>query len=231
MKMWQRLGLSSVLAGGALWGTSAAVAADAPAQLALVWHQHQPRYPMRPGTRVFEQPWVRLHAAKDYVDMLTLVQAYPALRVTFNLTPILLEQLDDYARGATDRHAELALQNPATWSDATRREAGDRFFQVSQPMLAQWPALAKLKAKGWQSLSTQDWRDAAVLFHLAWTDREFLRDEPYRSLAAKGKGYNRADAQTLLALHQKLMQDVVRLHRQAQDAGQIEVTTDRKSVV
>lgn len=225
MKMWQRLGLSTVLAGGALWGTASGVAANAPAQLALVWHQHQPRYPMRPGTRVFEQPWVRLHAAKDYVDMLTLVQAYPALRVTFNLTPILLEQLDDYARGATDRHAELALQDPATWSDATRREAGDRFFQVSQPMLAQWPALAKLKAKGWQALSTQDWRDAVVLFHLAWTDREFLRDEPYRSLAAKATGYTREDAQAILALHQKLMQDVVRLHRQAQDAGQIEVTT------
>lgn len=223
--MLRRLCLGTLLVCGALVAPEPAPAAPPKASLALIWHQHQPRYPLRPGTRVFEQPWVRLHAAKDYVDMLTLAQQYPRLRVTFNLTPILLEQLDDYGQGATDRHAELATQEPATWPEATRREAGDRFFQVSKPMLAQWPALARLKAKGWRAMSAQDWRDAAVLFHLAWTDRDFLRAEPYRSLAAKGTGYTTQDARTLLALHQKLMQDVVRLHRAAQDAGQIEVTT------
>ncbi|MEB3328210.1 MAG: glycoside hydrolase family 57 protein [Candidatus Sericytochromatia bacterium] len=221
--MLRHLALGALLASGTSPGAAPAPAPRA--YVALVWHQHQPRYPMRPGTRTFEQPWVRLHAAKDYADMLLLVREFPALRVTFNLTPVLLAQLDDYAEGATDRHAELALQDPAAWSEATRREAGDRFFQVSGPMLAQWPQLARLKAKGWQAMSAQDWRDAAVLFHLAWTDRAFLRDEPYRTLAAKGQGYTADDARALLALHRRLMRDVVRLHREAQDAGQVEVTT------
>lgn len=208
-------------------GTAAPAPAAPPpeAQLALIWHQHQPRYPFRPGTRVFEQPWVRLHAAKDYADMVLLVREFPGLRVTFNLTPILLEQLDEYARGATDRHAELAAQDPATWSSAVRREAADRFFQVSDPMLAQWPQLSHLKAKGWTTFTAQDWRDAATLFHLAWTDRMFLKNEPYRSIAAKGGRYTRQDTQKILELHRQLMRDVVRLHKLAQDQGHIEVTT------
>ncbi|MEB3221939.1 MAG: glycoside hydrolase family 57 protein [Candidatus Sericytochromatia bacterium] len=223
--MLRHLALGALLASGMPGGAAPAPSDEPQAHLALVWHQHQPRYPMRPGTRTFEQPWVRLHAAKDYADMLLLVREFPTLRATFNLTPVLLAQLDDYAQGATDRHAELASQDPASWSEATRREAGDRFFQVSGPMLAQWPQLARLKAKGWQAMSAQDWRDAAVLFHLAWTDRDFLRDEPYRALAAKGQGYTTDDARALLALHRRLMNDVVRLHREAQDAGQVEVTT------
>jgi alpha-amylase/alpha-mannosidase (GH57 family) len=123
--MPKRHWIAATLMGAWLCHAPATPAAGQRADLALVWHQHQPRYPMRPGTRVFEQPWVRLHAAKDYADMVLLVREFPTLRVTFNLTPILLAQLDDYGRGATDRHAELASQDPAGWSEAVRREAGE----------------------------------------------------------------------------------------------------------
>ncbi|MEB3196446.1 MAG: glycoside hydrolase family 57 protein [Candidatus Sericytochromatia bacterium] len=220
-----RMGAGAALLALLLAAPAQSAPPPAPAQLALIWHQHQPRYPMRPGTQVFEQPWVRLHAAKDYADMLLLVREFPRLRVTFNLTPVLLEQLDAYAAGATDRHAELAARDPASWPDALRREARDRFFQVSDPMLARWPRLAALKTKDWQAMSPQDWRDAAALFHLAWTDEEFLKAPPYQAIAAKGAGYTGDDISALLALHRRLMADVVRLHREAQAAGQVEVTT------
>ena len=57
----------------------------------LLWHQHQPYYP-KDADGYFTKPWVRLHATKDYLDMVELVQEHEDLRVTFNLTPTLINQ-------------------------------------------------------------------------------------------------------------------------------------------
>ena len=60
----------------------------------LLWHQHQPYYPKDTDGN-FSKPWVRLHATKDYLDMVEMVQDFEGLRVTFNLTPTLLNQLNE----------------------------------------------------------------------------------------------------------------------------------------
>ena len=67
----------------------------------LLWHQHQPYYPKDENGH-FTKPWVRLHATKDYLDMVELVQKYEGLRVTFNLTPTLLNQLRELESGVKD---------------------------------------------------------------------------------------------------------------------------------
>jgi hypothetical protein len=41
--------------------------------VAIIWHQHQPVYYKDPETGVYERPWVRVHAAKDYVDMAAIL--------------------------------------------------------------------------------------------------------------------------------------------------------------
>ena len=43
--------------------------------LAFLWHQHQPMY-KNPSTGSYELPWVRLHAAKDYYDMVAVLDNY-----------------------------------------------------------------------------------------------------------------------------------------------------------
>ena len=52
----------------------------------LLWHMHQPYY-VNPLTKKAMMPWVRLHAAKGYLDMIDLVTAQPGLRVNFNFSP------------------------------------------------------------------------------------------------------------------------------------------------
>jgi len=78
--------------------------------LALIWHQHQPLYP-KDENGIVTRPWVRLHAAKDYADMAELVGRYPDLRVSFNLTPVLLLQLEEIMNGTRDTywvHTEIS---------------------------------------------------------------------------------------------------------------------------
>ena len=82
--------------------------------LVLLWHQHQPLYP-KDENGVVTRPWVRLHAAKDYWDMAELVSRYPDLRISFNLTPVLLLQLEEIMSGTRDAywvHTEVPADDP-----------------------------------------------------------------------------------------------------------------------
>ena len=58
----------------------------------LMWHQHQPFY-TKNDDGYYTRPWVRVHATKDYLDMVELVADYPEMKATFNLTPVLLLSL------------------------------------------------------------------------------------------------------------------------------------------
>lgn len=64
--------------------------------LVLCWHMHQPWY-RESQDGDYRLPWVYLHALKDYVDMAAHLEAHPKMRCVVNFTPVLLEQLDDYA--------------------------------------------------------------------------------------------------------------------------------------
>jgi hypothetical protein len=72
---------------------------DEPIYLSIIWHQHQPVYFKDPDSGVYAKPWVRVHATKDYVDMAAILEQYPAVRATFNLTPSLIRQIVDLEAG------------------------------------------------------------------------------------------------------------------------------------
>ena len=63
--------------------------------LNIIWHQHQPLY-LDPGTDQLQGPWVRTHGTKDYYDMAAMLEKYPSVHVTVNLTSSLLLQLEEY---------------------------------------------------------------------------------------------------------------------------------------
>ena len=72
--------------------------------LVLLWHMHQPDFRDQDSGE-FRQPWVYLHALKDYTDMAAHLEAHPGVRAVVNLVPVLLDQLEDYARAVRQRTA------------------------------------------------------------------------------------------------------------------------------
>lgn len=215
---------AAALAVGTPWPAFAAPQAE-PLSVAVIWHQHQPQYPKAPGTNVYEQPWVRLHGTKDYYDMAAMVKDFPGLKLTVNLTPVLLQQIEDYNRGATDRHFVLAAKPAAALTESEKAEAHRRFFQVSGPMMTPFPRLSELKRKPLAQFSTQDWLDLQVLFHLAWTDPMFRANRALAPLMRKGRSFTEADKQRLLAEHKRIMARIIPLHRDLQREGRLEITT------
>ena len=204
---------------------------DDPIYLAIVWHQHQPIYFQDPETGVFSRPWVRLHAAKDYVDMATTVQEYPDIKVTFNLTPSLIRQLEDLGAGAVDYAQQLTLIPAEQLTDDQKQFILDRFFDTNRKVIARFPryqALLELRDGSETPLTAftaDDFRDLQVLFNLAWTDPDWLAQEPLAALVDKGQGFSEDDKTPILDEHLRLVNEVIPIHRQLQDSGQIEVTT------
>ena len=200
--------------------------AEEPIYLSIIWHQHQPVYYKDPETGIYEKPWVRVHASKDYVDMASMLKDYPNIHVTFNLTPSLIRQLDDFEAGAKDLYWVMAEVPADQLTDEQKQFLLDRFFDTNRKVIARFPRYQELllKFEGGSEYTTQDFLDLQVLFNLAWTDPDWLAEEPLASLVAKGSNFSEADKAIVFSEHLRLISEVIPVHRELQDSGQIEVT-------
>ncbi len=201
-----------------------------PIYLAIIWHQHQPVYFQDPETGDFAKPWVRAHATKDYVDMAATLAEYPDVKATFNITPSLIRQLLALSEGAKDRYWTLTEIPADQLTDDDKQFILDRFFDTNRGIIERFPRYQELLLKRDTSddplsaYTTEDFRDLQLLFNLAWTDPDWLAEEPLASLVAKESGYSEEDKQIVLNEHIRLINEVIPIHRDMQDAGQIEIT-------
>jgi alpha-amylase/alpha-mannosidase (GH57 family) len=185
-------------------------------------------------------PWVRLHGVKDYLDMALILEEFPEMRLTINLVPSLVEQIEEFARGeAADAWLRLAERPAAELGDDEKVLLLDRFFMANfDTMIAPHRRYRELhRRRGWspgagelnrraRSFSEEDWRDLQVWFHLAWTDPLLIaRDKDLEGLVKKGRGFGEEEKHLLLAKHRAILADIVPTHRRLQESGQLEVTT------
>ncbi len=209
-------------------------------QLALLWHQHQPTYrvPGHAPVGSYRHPWVRLHAVRDYYRMAAMVETHPALRLTINLTPVLLLQLDDYLEhGATDHALELTRKPPESLDEADREEMLDTFFDAdAQNQIAVHPRYQELSEKRLRgaAFSNADFRDLAMWASLAWFPKEMREGAvslpggqvvSVRHLVDKGAGFSGSEIEEMIGAQYAVMGAVVPIHRALADAGRIEVST------
>ncbi len=104
---------------------------EEPLYLNLIWHQHQPLY-YKDDDGVYTRPWVRVHATKDYYDMAAMLVNYPDVKVTFNLTPVLIRQLDDFVNnGAKDKYWVLSEKPAADLTPEDKDFLMRRFFDAN----------------------------------------------------------------------------------------------------
>ena len=174
----------------------------------LTWHQHQPLY-YKDAEGVYTRPWVRVHATKDYLDMAQKVADHKDVKVTFNLTPSLIRQLNDLASGAKDRYWVLGEKPVNELTEAEKRFILERFFDVNWTnIIARYPRYQALLDKrggtdeasllaAMASFSDQDFADLQVWFNLAWFDPAFLAEDPLLTLVEKSEGFTQNDKQVL----------------------------------
>ncbi|MFA4857941.1 MAG: glycoside hydrolase family 57 protein [Candidatus Margulisiibacteriota bacterium] len=209
-----------------------------PLNLAILWHMHQPFYKDL-VTNEFILPWVRLHAIKDYYDMLVVLDKFPEVKVNFNLVPSLLLQIEDYADPKnSDQCLSLTLKDPGELTLSERVFILRNFFMANweimiRPYPRYWDLLmkrgrfvspAELK-KVAERFSKQELLDLQVWFNLAWFGFIYKsEDQTIIDLINKGKYFSHEDKLAVVLKQKEVMAKIIPAYRAAQDRGQVELS-------
>ncbi len=196
--------------------------------LALLWHMHQPYYEdLATGEHIL--PWVRLHAVKDYWGMVAMLEEFARVRVTFNLVPSLVVQVQAFAEErARDRHLAIGLKTAAALgADEARWLVANGFHAPYARMIGPYPRYAELHAAktAGRPFELDELLDLQVWHKLAWMDPDWLtRDVRLLALVAKGRDFTEADKATLREVELELLRLVVPAYRLAAERGQVELS-------
>jgi len=206
--------------------------------VSFLWHMHQPCYKDFVENK-FVLPWVRLHAVKDYYDMVVYLDEFPEIRVNFNLVPSLIDQINDYVENnLTDQFLDLTLKPVKELSPEERVFILHNFFTANwenmvRPFPRYWDLLTKRgRYVAFEELkqiqrrfSTRDFLDLQVLFNLAWIDPYLRRRDPeLDQLEKKGKGFTEEEKRLVIDKQLGIMKKVIGKYREKQEQGQIEVS-------
>jgi len=209
------------------------------AHVAFLWHMHQPYY-VDPTTASATMPWVRLHCAKSYLDMISVVSDYPGVRANFNLSPVLVLQIRELLDGTiTDEWLELSRKPAAELDEEERFRVLENFFKANwdnlvRPHTRYWELLSKRGhtlyrddvRRGVRYFSAQEMLDLQVWFNLTWCGFTACRLYPeLAELKRKERGFTEQEKHRVLDLHLEIMQLVLQRHREAEERGQVELTT------
>jgi len=207
--------------------------------VAILWHLHQPDY-RDPRTGEYMLPWVRLHALKDYLDMVAHAEAFPEVHLTFNFVPSLVRQLEEYAAGqARDPFVELSARPAEDLTLEEREFILRNFFKAHWPtMVEPYPRYRELLAKRGRILTDalleeaarrfrpQELRDLQVWFNLVWCGQSLAEgNEVVRELRLKGRQFSEEDKASLLATQQEVLRGLLPRYRRLGEAGCIELST------
>ena len=209
------------------------------AHVVFLWHMHQPYY-VNPSTKTAMMPWVRLHAVKGYLDMVSILKEFPGVKVNLNMTPVLLLQLKELGEGTVrDLWMDWSRKPAAELEDHERMALLENFFKINwdnliKPYPRYWELLNKRGQRfdreevrrGIRYWSTQDFLDLQTWFNLAWCGYTADRLCP-ELLALKTKGRNFTESEKLMVLdtHTEIVRKIIPLYRQAEESGQAEITT------
>ena len=201
-------------------------------KVCFLWHMHQPDYrdPVSGQTLL---PWTWLHGVKDYGEMLETIGETEA-RVTVNLVPTLLEQLERYANGSDqDRWLELAAKPASRLTGDERLFIVRQFFSVNEETQIspnqRYHQLYRLRGSTAEIsaglFSDQDILDLQVWFLLAWTGSHLRRKSSVvKELLAQGESFSEENKRQLLDVCNQEVARVISLHQELEKSGQVELS-------
>ncbi|NOT13643.1 MAG: glycoside hydrolase [Methylococcaceae bacterium] len=205
---------------------------------------HQPEY-RDLATGEFILPWSYLHVIKDYVDMVSHLEAMPEARVVVNFAPILLEQIEEYARqvngylrnGSQIQDSFLAAlvsQNVPENQEERLKLVKDCLRANRERQINRYPHFKKLaEMTEWLDhhfdalsyVNSQFIHDILVWYHLAWMGESIkLNDSRIMHLIEKGSNYNQHDRTELMQIIGDLLSTVLQRYKVLARRGQIELS-------
>ena len=210
-------------------------------KLVLCWHMHQPEYrDLQSGE--FKLPWTYLHVIKDYVDMVAHLEAAPEAKVVVNFAPILLEQIEEYARqinrylhdrtpftdpllaALVDDEKLIAtpLKTVKDCLKANQERQIDRYSHFKH--LAETATLL-IRKEIVHYVNAQFIADLLMWYHLAWLGETVkLTDTRVQRLLVQGSDYTLEDRLEMLDIISDQLSHVLARYKKLAQKGQIELS-------
>ncbi|WP_457565031.1 glycoside hydrolase family 57 protein [Caminibacter sp.] len=181
---------------------------------------HQPDYRDKEGR--FFMPWVFLHSIKDYFDMPYLVEKNKA-KATFNLTPILIEQINEYVKNGYKIDRFLSL----LFSVSLNNEEKEFVVKISKSLTD------KMILNDYQKellnkneFNENEFLDLKTLFLLSWCGNYLKNNnETVKNLLSKGGHFSYEDLRDLVKELFLFMKEILPFYKKLQKKGVIEITT------
>ncbi|MEW6102831.1 MAG: glycoside hydrolase family 57 protein [bacterium] len=206
--------------------------------VSFLWHLHQPSY-KDSLTNSYTLPWVRLHSTKGYYDMASILEKFPNIKATFNLTASLLSQIKDIAENnVADYHYEISKKEADSLTDEEKIYLLSNFFLCNwETMVFPYPRFKQLLQKRGKNVSIneikkridefseRDIRDLQVFYNLTWFGFKAREDEFINNLFIKGEDFTENEKQTLLKKQREIAASIILKYKNLQDKGQIEIST------
>ena len=201
--------------------------------IAFVWHFHQPNY-QENYNGDFLLPWVRLHASKDYLDMLKRIDNFSNIKLNFNFSPVLLVALQKYLNGFQDLHQKLLLKNENELSEQDKIFILNNYFDLNYKNMALkrpyytvlYNKRANAKELTTSMFSTQEYADIMANYTLCWVDEFFIKDYPeLEYLFKKEQNYTLDDRKKITDIQLDIIKRILTEYKNYQNEGKIEVLT------
>ena len=199
--------------------------------LAIYWHMHQPVYEIE-GT--YLMPWARLHAVKDYLDMVLILEKFPKLKLNFDVVPALMDSVIDYTNGYHDIHSELTVTDINDMTEEEKSFVLNNFFSPKfETMLYKSENYKDLYQKRYakENCSIEDFdnreiSDLMALFNLVWIDPvHFQRYPRLQELWNKQYNYTLEDRIEIIEIQRDIMREIIPTYKKYVSEGRIEMTT------
>ena len=199
--------------------------------IAVYWHMHQPVYEVE-GTLLM--PWARLHAIKDYLDMVLFLERFPKLKLNVDIVPALVDMLIDYTKGKQDIHSELSVADVEQMDTEGKAFILNNFFHSKyETMIFRSENYKNLFQKRFANdsvnisdFSDQELSDLMALFNLVWIDSiHFLRYPRLKELWDKQYNYTLEDRREIISIQTQIISEIIPTYRKFIEEGRLEITT------
>jgi len=209
------------------------------ADVALLWHLHQPSY-VDVATGEVVMSWVRLHTVRGYADMAEMARRHSGVKMNFNLTPVLVQQIEELAEGKVkDRWEELAKKNAKDLTETERHDLLEHFFKVNWATCVdphrRYRQLLDLRGRrpgaaqspqNMRRFKEADLRDLQVWFNLGWCGFAVRKKYPeLEQLIRKGRDFTEEEKHRVLEIHREMLKGILGEYRALAESGQVELTT------
>ena len=201
--------------------------------IAFIWHFHQPVY-QENFTDDFVMPWVRLHATKDYLDMLLRCEDHKKIKLNFNISATLLNSIERYVQGTDDLHSKLLICKDNKLTEMDKNFILQYFFDVNySTMIMQREYYAELYNKRYSKedisindFTNQEYFDIVANYTLCWIDAKFYLMYPeLKYLSEKQKNYTYEDRKRIYEIQSDIIRKIIPYYKKFQDEGRIEIST------